>query len=84
LFTRSAAVLFDLRSSLSSWKICRAIRAGNEFVPICLNSHSVIPDMFDRNAITKMALGESFLELQSKLIIIFGGTITHSYICPMI
>jgi hypothetical protein len=59
LFTRSAAVLFDLRSSLSYWKICRAIRAGNEFVPLCLNSHSVTPDMFDSNAITKMALGET-------------------------
>jgi hypothetical protein len=45
LLTRSAAVLFDLRRSLSYWKICRDIRAGNEFVPLCLNSHSVTPDV---------------------------------------
>jgi hypothetical protein len=56
---KNSVLLFDLRSSLSYWKICRAIRVGNNFVPLCLDSHSIIPNMFDSNVMTKMAVGET-------------------------
>jgi hypothetical protein len=58
-FVKNSVVLFDLRSSLSYWKICRAIRVGNNFVPLCLDSHSIVPGMFDSKVMTKMAVGET-------------------------
>jgi hypothetical protein len=58
-FLRNTVLLFDLRSSLSNWKICRAIRVGNNFVPLCLESHSIVPGMFDSKVMTKMAVGET-------------------------
>jgi hypothetical protein len=57
-FVRNTVLLLDLRSSLYYWKICRAVHVGNNFVPICLDSHSIIPDMFDSKVMTKMAVGE--------------------------
>jgi hypothetical protein len=57
-FVKNTVLLFDLRSS-RYWKICRAILVGNTFVPLCLDSHSIIPDMFDSKVMTKMAVGET-------------------------
>jgi hypothetical protein len=56
---RNTVLLFDLRSSLRCWKMCRVIRAANTWVPLCLDSHSIIPGMFDSKVMTKMAVGET-------------------------
>jgi hypothetical protein len=57
-FVKNTVLLFDLRSS-RYWKICRAILVGNNFVPLCLDSHSIIPGMFDSEVMTKIAVGET-------------------------
>jgi hypothetical protein len=56
---RNTVLLFDLRSSLSYWKICRAIPVAEKLVPLCLDSHSIVPGMFDSKVMTKMAVGET-------------------------
>jgi hypothetical protein len=57
-FVRDSVLLFDLRSSLNYWKIC-VMHVSDRVVPICLDSHSIIPDMFDSKVMTKMAVGET-------------------------
>jgi hypothetical protein len=56
---RDSALLFDLRRSLSYWKICKVIHVASKVVPLCVDSHSIIPDNVDIKTITKTFSGET-------------------------
>jgi hypothetical protein len=59
VFRNDAAFLFDLRSSLSHWKICRIIQNVPEDKLLCLYSATIVPDMFHSKSMTKAALAEA-------------------------